>query len=145
MIKLYKKERPVILSIVAILEMITGASVILMGGLFLIISLGLLGEDFSSVLESTFAASFSAVFGLLAVGIFFVGFLIFILGYGLWNLNVAAWFVSTILYGLSSISIALSYETLLIYIQTGNYSNLVTPVITVGLFIYFLTIKDKFH
>ena len=142
---MYKKERPVILSIVAILEMISGVSVILMGGFFLVISFGLLGEDFTSVWESTFASSFGVVFGFLAFGILFAGFLIFILGYGLWKLNLAAWLVSVILYGLSSISIILSYEVLLLYIQTGYYTGLIMPSITVGLFIYFLTIKDKFN
>ncbi|MCK4849374.1 MAG: hypothetical protein KAT16_10125 [Candidatus Heimdallarchaeota archaeon] len=141
---MYKKERPVILSIVAILEMLTGVLVLLMGGFFVIISFGLLGEDFSSAWESTFAAAFGAVFIVLAGAILFVGFLIFILGYGLWKLNLAAWFVSTILYGLSSISIVLSYETYLLQIQAGNFSNLLTPMITIGLFIYFLTIKDRF-
>jgi len=145
---MYKKERPVILSIVAILEMLTGVLILLLGGILVILSFGLLGEDFASNWESAFAGAFGAVFGILAVGFLFVGFLIFILGYGLWKLNFAAWFISVILYGLSSISIVsdivLDYEVYLSVIQAGDFSILFTPMITIGLFIYFVIIKDRF-
>jgi hypothetical protein len=142
---MYKKERPIVISIIAILEMLGGALVILLGGLFLVLSLGILGEDFASVWEDTFAATFGAIFGVLAVGILFVGFLMFILGYGLWKLNLAAWFVSVILYGLSSISTVMSYQTILDSVQSNGLSELLYPMIPVGLFIYFLVVKDKFN
>ena len=142
---MYKKERPIVISIVAILQMLAGALVLLFGGLFIILSLGLLGEEVSSTWESAFVGAFGAVFIILAGAFLFVGFLIFILGYGLWKLNVAAWFVNVILYGLSSISIVLNYELYLLEIQAGNFSNLLTPIITIGLFVYFLTVKDRFN
>jgi hypothetical protein len=148
----YKKERPIILSIIAILEMLAGALVLLMGGLFLILSMGVLGEDFASAWETTFANTFGPIFSILAVGILFVGFLIFILGYGLWKLNYGAWIISVFLYGLSTISMLLRYDrnyqlgihAYLLAIQTGNFSVLLSPVITIGLFIYLITIKDRF-
>ncbi len=142
---MYKKERPVILSIVAILELLAGALVLLLGGLFIILSLGLLGEDVSSTWASVFVGAFGAVFAILAVGFLFVGFLIFILGYGLWKLNKGAWFINLFFSGLSSIFIVLDYNTYLLEIQAGNFSNLLTPMIAIGLFIYFLTIKDRFN
>ncbi|MHA1236725.1 MAG: hypothetical protein ACTSQ9_03570 [Candidatus Hodarchaeales archaeon] len=142
---MYRKERPIIISIVAILQMLAGALVLLLGGLFIILTFGLLGEDISSTWESAFAGAFGAVFIILAGVLFFIGFLLFILGYGLWKLNLAAWFVSVILYGLSSLSIVLNYELYLLEIQAGNFSNLLTPIITIGLFVYFLTVKDRFN
>jgi hypothetical protein len=143
---MYRKERPIIISIVSILQMLAGALVILLGGLFIILTFGLLGEDISSTWESAFAGAFGAVFIILAGAFLFVGFLIFILGYGLWKLNLAAWFVSVILYGLSSISIVFSFETLYMpEIQAGNFSIMLTPIITIGLFVYFLTVKDRFN
>ncbi|MHA1513853.1 MAG: hypothetical protein ACTSRJ_07340, partial [Candidatus Hodarchaeales archaeon] len=58
----------------------------------------------------------------------------------------AAWFISVILYGLSSLSIVFSFETLYMpEIQAGNFSNLLTPIIIIGLFVYFLTVKDRFN
>ena len=142
---MYKKERPIILSFVAIIEMLAGFLVLLMGGLFIIITLGLLGEDVASTWEIAFVGAFGAVFVILAAGFLFVGFVVFIIGYGLWKLNKAAWFVNVFLYGLSSITIVLSYESYLLAVQAGDFSTLLSPVITIGLFIYFLTIKDKFN
>jgi len=142
---MYKKERPIILSIIAILEMLFGALVLLMGGLFIIISLGLLGENVASTWEIAIVGAFGAVFVILAGGFLFVGFVLFIIGYGLWKLNKAAWFVNVFLYGLSSINILLSYEIYLSAVPTGDFSTLLTPVITIGLFIYFLAIKDRFN
>ena len=141
---MYKKQRPIVITVVAILEMLVGALVLLLGGLFLIASLGLLGEDFTSVWEETIASTLGAVFGILAAGVLFVGFLVFIVGYGLWKLSSAAWWVSTIVYGLLSISISLNYNIYLSHIQASNFSDLLIPIITIGLFIYFLTVKDKF-
>ena len=142
---MYKKERPIILSIIAILEILAGILVLFLSGLFIIISLGLLGEDVASTWGGAVAGAFGAVFGILAAGFLFVGFVIFIIGYGLWKLNKAAWFVNVFLYGLSSITIVLSYESYLLAVQAGDFSTLLTPVITIGLFIYFLTIKDRFN
>ncbi|MHA1946561.1 MAG: hypothetical protein ACXAC6_02200 [Candidatus Hodarchaeales archaeon] len=141
---MYKKERPILLSVIAILEMLAGIVVLVLGAMFIIFSMGVLGEDFASVWEETFATTFGAVFGILAVGILFVGFLIFMLGYGLWKLNLAAWFVNIILYGLSSLSIVMSFSTILTDMQTGGLSVLIQPAIIIVLFIYFLAIRDKF-
>lgn len=142
---MYKKERPIILSIIAILEMLAGIAVLVLSGLFIILSLGLLGEDVASTWESAFAGAFGAVFGILAAGFLFVGFVLFLIGYGLWKLNYAAWFVNVFLYGLSSITIVLSYNDYLSALQAGDFSTLLSPVITIGLFIYFFTIKDRFN
>ena len=102
---MYKKERPIILSIIAILEMLAGALTILLGAMFLIITMGILGEEFSATWEEFATSIAGAIFTVLAIGILFVGFLMFLLGYGLWKLNVAAWFVSTILYLIRSTAI----------------------------------------
>ncbi len=125
--------------------MLAGIIILVLGAIFIVFSMGVLGEDFASVWEETFATTFGVVFGILAVGILFVGFLIFILGYGLWRLNIAAWFVNIILYGLSSLSIVMSFTVYLTEIQTGGLTVLIQPAITIGLFIYFLTIRDKFN
>ncbi|MHA2109470.1 MAG: hypothetical protein ACW99R_17320, partial [Candidatus Hodarchaeales archaeon] len=69
---------------------------------------------------------------------------IFVLGYGLWSLNYAAWFVTIILYGLNFINIMLSYEFYINILQTGNYSYLFIPIVSIGLFFYFLTIRSNF-
>ncbi|MHA2108427.1 MAG: hypothetical protein ACW99R_12020, partial [Candidatus Hodarchaeales archaeon] len=104
------KKRPILLSLIALLEMLTGILVMLTGGFFILLSFGLLGGDFDTLLETTFADVFGVLFGVLSGAILFVGFLIFVLGYGLWSLNYAAWFVTIILYGLNFINIMLSYE-----------------------------------
>ena len=138
------KKRPLLLTLIVILQMLTGLLIMFTGGLFVVISFGLLGDNFDTLWEETFADTFGLVFGILAGAIIFVGFLIFILGYGLWKLNYAAWIVSTILYGLSVITILLSYESYLTILRAGLYSDLWIPLITIGLFIYFLTIRDRF-
>ncbi|MHA1978111.1 MAG: hypothetical protein ACW98F_04010 [Candidatus Hodarchaeales archaeon] len=138
------KKRPVLLSLIALLEILAGVLIMLTGGLFVVISFGLLGDNFDTLWEETFADVFGAVFGILAGVVAFVGFLIFLLGYGLWRLNYAAWFVSTFLYGLGFINILLTYEIYLTFIQASLYSNLLTPLITIGIFLYFLTIRDRF-
>ena len=141
---MYKKERPIILTLVALLDMLVGIVVLVMGAIFIIFSMGVLGEEFATAWEETFAVTFGAVFGFLAAGILFAGFLIFILGYGLWKLNLAAWFVSIILYGLSSLTILLNGTVYLTEMQTGGLDVLIQPAITMGLFIYFLAIRDRF-
>ncbi|MHA1994195.1 MAG: hypothetical protein ACW97Z_06615 [Candidatus Hodarchaeales archaeon] len=138
------KKRPILLSLIALLEMLTGILVMLTGGFFILLSFGLLGGDFDTLLETTFADVFGVLFGVLSGAILFVGFLIFVLGYGLWSLNYAAWFVTIILYGLNFINIMLSYEFYINILQTGNYSYLLTPIVSIGLFLYFLTIRSNF-
>ena len=138
------KKRPILLSLIALLEMLTGLLVMLMGGLLVVLSFGLLGEDFNTLWEEAFVDVFGVLFGVLAGAILFVGFLIFILGYGLWNLNYSAWIVTMILYSLNLLFTILNYEFYLAFIQTGSFGALWTPFITIVLFIYFLTIRDRF-
>ena len=141
---MFEKERPLLLSIIAILNMLAGIIVLVLGAIFIVFSMGVLGEDFATAWEETFAVTFGAVFGILAAGIIIVGFLIFLLGYGLWKLNLAAWFVSFVLYGLSSLSIVMSFNSYLQQMQTGGLSVLLQPVIIICLFFYFVSIRNKF-
>jgi hypothetical protein len=122
-----------------------GMIILLLGGLFAIISFGLLEENFDSLWIDLFVDALGVVLNILAAGFLFVGFLIFILGYGLWELNQVAWFVSTILYGTSSLGILLSFSNILTDMQTGDLTVAIPPAITIGLFIYLLRIRDKFN
>ncbi len=139
-----KKNRPILLSLISLLEMLVGILIILTGGFFVILSLGLLGNEFDTLLEETFAGAFGIVLTALAGAFLFTGFLIFLLGHGLWKLNSVAWFISTILYGLAFLNILLNYESYLSIIKAGSYNELMTPIVTVFLLFYFLKIRDRF-
>ena len=106
--------------------------------------IGLFGEEFATYWESFWAGALGSIVMIVAGVVLLIGFLIFLLGYGLWGLNKVAWIVSVILYGLSTLSLLLDYEVILASIQAGQVSPLISPLLTIGLFIYFLMVRDHF-
>ena len=140
-----KKNRPIIVSIIAIFHMIIGVFFIFAGGVMFLAVIGLFGEEFATYWESFWAGALGSILIIVAGVVLLIGFLIFLLGYGLWGLKLVAWFVSVILYGLATLSLLLDYQTLLAAFQAGQVSSLISPLVTIGLFIYFLTVKDHFN
>jgi hypothetical protein len=138
-----KKDRPILVSLIAFLWMIVGILIILFGLLSTVAGLGFFGEEVDDYLQGLLGSLGALVF-LVGISIILVGIVIFALGYGLWNLSFLAWFVTVILYGVATLGYILNYEQLLQALQTGAFSFLLTPIITIILFFYFFSIKDRF-
>ena len=140
-----KRNRPIIVSIIAILQMILGVFLMFAGGVMFLAVIGLFGEEFATYWESFWAGAIGYIVIILAGAVLLIGFLIFILGYGLWGLKLVAWVVCTILYGLATLSALLDYQALLAAFQAGQVSTFISPLVSIGLFIYFLTVRNHFN
>ena len=138
------KNRPIIVSIIALLDMIGGLSIMLLGGLTFLVFFGVFGAEFTNELESVMGSILGTVLGVVAGVVFIVGLIVFLIGRGLWNLNYLAWLISTALYGLSTLSIIIDYENLLASYQIFGISAIISPLITIGLFIYFIKVRSHF-
>ena len=136
------KDRPIIVSIYAILQMLAGLLIILSGLFFLIIGTAIFTDLINDIPELAPLATFLAV---IWAAIFVIGLIIFLIGYGLWKLNVIAWLITIIVLGLNALSILLAYETVLFLIEQGMYSFLLPAIIQILLFVYFIKISDKFR
>ncbi|MFX0172694.1 MAG: hypothetical protein ACFE9L_12325 [Candidatus Hodarchaeota archaeon] len=138
-----KKDRPFLVSLIALLWMFVGILVILMGLISAVAGLGFFGEEVDDYFQEL-VGSLGTLVLIVGVSIILAGLVIFALGYGLWNLNILAWLIMVILFGLATLGYVLNYEQLLQAIQVGLFSYLLTPIITIVLFIYFISVRSKF-
>ena len=142
--KYKKKKRPLGVSIIAILQAIPAILIMLVGALMVFIGIGIGAEAFEDALEELAGQVFQGIFIFGGVMIIVLGFLLFLLAKGLWDLNKLAWWIEVILFGLSTISYLVGYETLLNAIEAGYTNPVINAVITIGVFIYLILVRDAF-
>ncbi|MHA2244323.1 MAG: hypothetical protein ACXADY_05100 [Candidatus Hodarchaeales archaeon] len=118
-----KKDRPLGITIISILIMISGLLWIIAGT----------GWVLAAVIS-----------GELAIIILFTGLLIFLEGLGLWKLNIIAYIIAIISLGLNVLGILLSYKYFLSLIISDLLFALINPIITILLFIYFIKVRSHF-
>ncbi|MFW9856382.1 MAG: hypothetical protein ACFFFG_15120 [Candidatus Thorarchaeota archaeon] len=141
-----KKDRPLLVSIISVLQMLFGALAILAGVLYTIL-IFTVGQAILDNLPPAWEPFFTVIGAIIQfVGIVFiiVGLLIFLIGRGLWMMKQWAWAVDLVLYVLNGISYLLDINFLLTAAQVGAWDFLVGPIVTFLLIIYFIMIRDKF-
>ncbi|MFX1515350.1 MAG: hypothetical protein ACFFC6_03515 [Promethearchaeota archaeon] len=134
-----KKDRPLGVSIIAMLIMISGVLWILTGIIFLGGVTGIV-EQVVDILGPQ-AAGLADILGFIFL---ILGVLVFLLGLGLWKLNILAYILILISLGLNVLGLLLSLDYLLALLMNGYISALINPVITILLFIYFIKVRDHF-
>lgn len=122
-----RNDRPIGITIISILMMISGVLLILAG---------------------TSWALAAVISGELTIIVLFTGLLIFLEGLGLWKLNIIAYIIALISLGLNVLGILLSYQFFLTLMMNLNVFDLlfalINPIITILLFIYFIKVRDHF-
>jgi len=121
--------------IIALIWMFVGILVIILG-IPLVGGFGIFNEVVPQELEGL-----DTVFGVVFI---IGGLIVFALGFGLWKLNFLAWLITVFLYGISTLGYLLNYQVLLLALQTGSLQLLLPPVVTIILFFYFISVRDKF-
>jgi len=139
---LARKDRPIIVSIYAALQMLFGLLILLSGLFILVIGTAIFTDFVNNVPE---LAPLATILAVIWAAFIITGLIVFLIGYGLWKMNVVAWLITIILLGLNTVSILLAYETILFLIEQGAYSFLVPAIIQILLFVYFIKISDKFR
>jgi hypothetical protein len=128
-----EKNRPFLVSLIALIGMSISILVILVGIFFILSMISYYGEVNTFIGGGMVIAS---------------GIMIFALGYGLWNLNHAAWFVTVILHGLLIIAFLLNFQVMLLALQSGSWSRLLERllplIVIIMLLFYFIRVRDKF-
>lgn len=122
-----RNDRPIGITLISILIMISGVLLILAG---------------------TSWALAAVISGELTIIVLFTGLLIFLEGLGLWKLNIIAYIIALISLGLNVLGILLSYQFFLTLMMNLNVFALlfalVNPIITILLFIYFIKVRSHF-
>jgi hypothetical protein len=127
-----EKKRPILVSLIALIEMSVSILVILIGIIFIFLMR-------SYYHYNTFIGGGMAITS---------GIMIFALGYGLWNLNRVAWLITVILHGLFILVYLLNFQIILIALQTGSWlrllERLLPLIVIIMLFFYFIRVREKF-
>ncbi|MFW9778315.1 MAG: hypothetical protein ACFFE8_05625 [Candidatus Heimdallarchaeota archaeon] len=141
-----KKDRPLVVSIISVLQMLIGVLAIFVGVLYtiLIFTVGQAILDNLPPVWQPFFAVIGAVIQFVGIVFIIVGLLFFLLGRGLWNMKQWAWAVDLVLYLLNGITYLLDINFLLTAAQVGAWGFLFGPIVTLLLIIYFIMIRDKF-
>lgn len=134
-----RKDRPIGITIISILIMISGALWILAGVMILADVAG-----FAEQIEDILGSGAAAVVGALGIIMLFIGFLIFLEGLGLWKLNIIAYIIALISLGLNVLGILLNYKYFLTLIINDLIVALINPIITILIFIYFIKVRNHF-
>lgn len=134
------KNRPLGVSIIAILQ-IFAALIVMAAGALLIIGMGEILGNPESASEELFAFAFAPAVVIAGIIVVFIGFLFFLLGKGLWDLNKASWFIEEILYGLSALPLLISFDEL----ANGSQQALTTSIVALIIFIYLFLVRDAFN
>lgn len=134
-----RKDRPIGITIISILIMISGALWILAGVMILADVAG-----FTEQIEDILGSGAAAIVGALGIIMLFIGFLIFLEGLGLWKLNIIAYIIALISLGLNVLGILLNYKYFLTLIINDLIVALINPIITILIFIYFIKVRNHF-
>lgn len=134
-----RKDRPIGITIISILIMISGALWILAGVMILADVAG-----FAEQIEDILGSGAAAIVGALGIIMLFIGFLIFLEGLGLWKLNIIAYIIALISLGLNVLGILLNYKYFLTLIINDLIVALINPIITILIFIYFIKVRNHF-
>ena len=122
-----RNDRPIGITIISILIMISGVLLILAG---------------------TSWALAAVISGELTIIILLTGLFIFLEGLGLWKLNIIAYIIALISLGLNVLGILLNYQFFLTLMMNLNVFDLlfalINPIITILLFIYFIKVRSHF-
>ena len=125
-----RNDRPLGITIISILMMISGILLILSGSAF---ALGY------------YLPNARIIF---LIGFLSIGFPIFLEGLGLWKLNILAYIIALILLGLNALGILLSYQfflTLMMSLDVFLFLfALIFPIMDILLFIYFIKVRSHF-
>jgi hypothetical protein len=124
-----EKSRPLLVSLIASIGISVSVPVILIGIIFIFLMRSYYGE-----INTLIGGGMVITFGIM----------IFALGYGLWNLNQVAWVITVILHGLFTIGYLLNFQAILIALQTGSWPLLLPPIVISILFVYFISVREKF-
>ena len=122
-----RNDRPIGITIISILIMISGVLLILAG---------------------TSWALAAVISGELTIIILLTGLFIFLEGLGLWKLNIIAYIIALISLGLNVLGILLNYQFFLTLMMNLNVFDLlfalINLIITILLFIYFIKVRSHF-
>ncbi|MFX0013262.1 MAG: hypothetical protein ACFFB2_02655 [Promethearchaeota archaeon] len=133
------KDRPLGVTILAIIYMVLGVIVIFTGIMILGGVAGLAAE-----IESILGPGASGFVGSLGFIILIAGLLVFLIGIGLWKLNIIAYIVVLISLGMNVLVIILSYADYLTLLLNGAIYALINPIITILIFVYLVKVRDSF-
>ncbi|MFX0053042.1 MAG: hypothetical protein ACFE8U_17345 [Candidatus Hermodarchaeota archaeon] len=124
-----KKSRPILVSLISLIGMSVSILVIFIGIFFIIFMRNYYGE------VNTFIGG-----GIVIMS----GVILFALEYGLWNLDRLAWLITVILHGLFTLGYLFNFQGILLALQTGTWSLLLPPIVIIGLFFYFISVREEF-
>ncbi|MHA1974263.1 MAG: hypothetical protein ACTSW1_14785 [Candidatus Hodarchaeales archaeon] len=139
-----QKSRPVGISLLSLLYMIVGVLIVIFGALFAFLGQAVNAQDLEQELGQAFGQMLGGIIGFLGIIFIVFGILIFSLGWGLWKLSYVAWIIAVILHGLSTLSIILNFQMYLDALAAGATSMLLSPIITIVIFVYLIMVREVF-